>query len=1181
MQKTPNGLLFSATDLVNFLECAHLTKLDLQSLSVPMQKAKDDEQAVLIQDKGDAHEKAYFNTLRSEHSSFIDIASVSKDVAVRQRATLQAMQDGIEIIFQATFLDAPFLGYADFLRRVESPSSLGSFSYEVLDTKLARSTKAKFVIQLACYSDMLTRIQGTPPQLMHVVLGDKREVAFRVADYAHYFASIKARFLEHVNQAQTGTTYPSPCERCDLCHWRDLCAQRWKDDDHLSQVANILKTQIRKLELAGVTTLEALAKMAPGKRIPKLPPPILSRLRHQASLQLRGRQTGKGIVELIQPDPESPPETGARGFARMPAPDRADLFFDMEGNPLEDGGLEYLFGLYFFENGKPRFKPFWAHTRAQERVAFESFMDFVTQHLARHPGAHIYHYAPYEVTALRKLMGLHGTRESEVDYLLRQHKMVDLYQVVREAIRVSEPAYSIKNIEHFYLEKRGGSVTNAGASIVYYEKWKQTQDAALLKAIADYNEDDVRSTYELQQWLLKLRPPDIAWVQHANAVAGEDPPAEMNEAELRLLNYRERLVGDLTDDETELGSEQQHRLLTFQLLDFHRRADKPQWWGVFDRQAMNAEDRLENPECIAQLQHPVHPPRTEARSLRHTLHYPEQELKIKTGDSCVLVDTLISVGTVIVDEEKRTVSFKIGARHSLPSEPFDIGLGKAIDKRVLQKALFRYADSLIDGADAGKRRKYPAIDALLTRELPRLEGHALGTPLAPERATVAQIFDAVNRLDQSYVFIQGPPGSGKTYTGARVILALLKAGKRVGVSSNSHKAIVKLLEEIESVALADQFRFRGAKKSDQSDPSQQIQGELIIDVWDKDSVFAGSYQLIAGTAWLFADEGLDQTLDYIFVDEAGQVALGMLVSMATSARNIVLLGDQMQLSQPIQGVHPGDSGLSSLDYLLEGRATIAPERGIFLGTTWRMHPKVCQFISDAVYDGRLHPEAGTAKRVLVLSKSGHPGLATAGIRYLPIRHEGCSQWSPQEVACVTDLYSSLLKESFTDGEGNVLPLTSENILVVSPYNMQVNKLKLALPEDARVGTVDKFQGQEAEVVIVSMATSSGEDLPRHIEFLYSKNRLNVAISRAKCLAILVASPALMEITCKTPEQMALVNTLCWLAAYSTNIEYRFGSSDYRVSPQQPNVHTGCGDFSGATNWQARAPGSANTSTDKL
>ena len=1134
MQKTSGGILYSATDLVNFLECAHLTVLDLQNLETPLPKAEDDEQAKLIQDKGTDHESTYRDSLREKHASFIDIAAVGNDRNARRQATLRAMQDGIEIIFQATFLKDEFLGYADFLRRVDTPSLLGAYSYEVLDTKLARSPKGKFVIQLAYYSDLLTSIQGTPPQLMHVVLGDKREVAFRVADYAHYYTRLKARFLDSVTQGQTGASYPSPCERCDQCHWRDLCAHRWKADDHLSQVANILKTHIRKLELAGVATLEALANLKLGKKIPKIPQPILSRLRHQASLQLRARQTGKGIVELIQPDALAPPEAGPRGFARMPAPDSADLFFDMEGNPLEEGGLEYLFGLYFFESGNAQFKPFWAHSRAQEGVAFENFMDFVTQHLSRHPDAHIYHYASYEVSALKKLMGLHGTREFEVDNLLRQHKMVDLYQVVREAIRVSEPAYSIKNIEHFYLEARAGNVTNAGASIVFYEKWKQTQDEALLRAIADYNEDDVRSTYQLQQWLLKLRPTGLPWVQHGNPYATEEVPVQVNEAEQRLLRYRERLVDTLPMDEDAWGVAEQHHLLAFQLLDFHRRAAKPEWWGVFDRQAMNAEDRFENPECIAGLQNPVHPPRAEDRSTRHTLRYPEQEVKIKTGDSCVHVDSLAPLTDVIVDEDKLTVSFKVGKRHTLPPYPIDIGLSRSINNKVLQEALFRYADSLIGTANEAASRRYPAIDAFLTRALPKLQNHEAGTALVPEGATLPRIISALERLDHSYLFIQGPPGAGKTFTGARVILALLKAGKRVGVSSNSHKAIINLLQEVEKAAVADRFEFRGAKKSSRTEPSQQVNGRLIVDVWSNDALAGTAYQLIAGTAWLFADDDLDQSLDYLFVDEAGQVALGMLVPMATSATNIVLLGDQMQLSQPVQGVHPGDSGLSSLDFLLQGRSTIAPERGIFLGTSWRMHPKVCQFISDAVYDGRLHPESGTAKRELVLGPDAHTDLAKAGIRYLPIRHEGCSQWSQEEVDCVTALYSALLKESFIDDDGATQPMTSKNILIVSPYNMQVNKLKLALPDDARVGTVDKFQGQEAEVVIASMATSSGDDLPRNIEFLYSKNRLNVALSRAKCLAIMVANPALMEIACKTPEQMALVNTLCWVAAYSKN-----------------------------------------------
>lgn len=574
----------------------------------------------------------------------------------------------------------------------------------------------------------------------------------------------------------------------------------------------------------------------------------------------------------------------------MPRPDEGDLFFDMEGDPLEEGGLEYLFGLYLLADGEPQFRAFWAYDRAGEKLAFEQFMDFVTAWLRDHPGAHIYHYAAYEQTALKRLMSLHGTREAEVDNLLRTHKLVDLYKVVREGIRVSEPRYSIKNIEHFYLDGRTGDVTNAGASIVWFERWKETGDEKYLKDIEAYNYDDVRSTFELRQWLLSLRPVDTPWFSAAG-LEGSDAPAP----------------GGLSP----------------------------------------AEQRL------------------------------------------------------------------------------------------------------------------------------------------------------------------------------------------VGISSNSHKAINNLLSGVERVARESGLVFRGAKKSTAKSAESMLSGELVEDVFENEDITGElegphPYQLVAGTAWLFADPALDRKLDYLFVDEAGQVAVANLVAMGTSARNIVLLGDQMQLGQPIQGVHPGRSGESALEYLLDGIATIPPDRGIFLAQTWRMHPDICRFISDAVYDGRLESEPGTHNQSLLLDSKAHPALKPTGIVFLPAEHEGCGQRSEVEADMVTALFESLLTQRYRDRRGVEHALTSEDILIVAPYNMQVNLLRETLPEGARVGTVDKFQGQEAEVVIVSMATSSGDDLPRDIGFLYSRNRLNVAISRARCLAVVVANPALTAVRCKTPEDMALVNTLCWV-----------------------------------------------------
>jgi superfamily I DNA and/or RNA helicase len=268
-------------------------------------------------------------------------------------------------------------------------------------------------------------------------------------------------------------------------------------------------------------------------------------------------------------------------------------------------------------------------------------------------------------------------------------------------------------------------------------------------------------------------------------------------------------------------------------------------------------------------------------------------------------------------------------------------------------------------------------------------------------------------------------------------------------------------------------------------------------------------------------------MHYLFIDEVGQVSLANTVAMGVSARNVILVGDQMQLSQPLKGSHPGRSGLSALEHLLGDAATVPPERGVFLSKTRRMHPDLCRFISDAFYDGRLIAEAENERQRLVLNPDADPALAPTGLRFISIEHEGCSQKSEPEADRVRKLYHSLLAQRWTDREGRLRPIGIDDILVVSPYNMQVNLLRSRLPEGARVGTVDKFQGQEAAVVLISMATSSGDDLPRQIEFLYSRNRLNVAISRARCLAVIVASPRLLETSCSTIEQMRLVNALCW------------------------------------------------------
>ncbi|OHD02787.1 MAG: hypothetical protein A3H25_07845 [Sphingomonadales bacterium RIFCSPLOWO2_12_FULL_63_15] len=546
---------------------------------------------------------------------------------------------------------------------------------------------------------------------------------------------------------------------------------------------------------------------------------------------------------------------------------------------------------------------------------------------------------------------------------------------------------------------------------------------------------------------------------------------------------------------------------------------------------MDEEALLNDAECLANLMpHPTMPPRKEKRSVIHAFTFPAQDFKLRIGDTPLRSGTLEPAGEIVsLDEDKGIIELKLGPSRS-PIEPGTALIPAGpIGDAVLRAAIYRYAELIAAG---GKR--YNAITAILRRDRPRLIDRESGREIVAEGidATTGAV-DALIALDSSYLLIQGPPGAGKTYTSSQAIVALLAAGKRVGVASNSHKAINNLLSDVETKAIAQGLQCRGMKKSTREDQALGTGGWIEDVVGGSGSGVEAHHRLVAGTAWLFAREELDEAFDYLFIDEAGQVSLANIIAMGVAARNIVLVGDQMQLSQPIKGTHPGDSGLSALDYLLEGQATVPADQGVFLPVTRRMHPDLCRFVSDAVYESRLRAEASTAlQRIDVDPARDSDAIASAGLRFVDVHHSDCTQRSQPEADRLSLTYRALLGGRWTDRHGETHLIGTDDILVVSPYNMQVELLKRVLPEGARVGTVDKFQGQEAPVVLVSMATSSGDDLPRNIEFLYSRNRLNVAISRAKCLAVIYANPRLLEIPCSTIGQMELVDGLCWAKQFA-------------------------------------------------
>jgi uncharacterized protein len=1127
MQKNDGGVLYSASDLSDFLVCRHLIHLKRISLDTYLKKAETDEQVKLLQDKGIEHENAFLNSLRKQNKRIAEITVKGVSRTKQIADTLAAMRDGADVIYQAVLLQPPFFGISDFLYRVPNSSNLGSWSYEVADTKLSRSPKARHLIQVALYSDMLAVVQGLQPSNTHLVLGNGKQVSFRLTDYFHYMKQMKLRFLAFVYQH--AATYPEKCSHCSMCEWMEICQEQWNKDDHMNRVANIRKGDINRLKGAGIFTLADLVQRGdPATNpIPKLGNQEI--LWRQAKLQRKHYQTGEDLVELKEFQADS-----KLGFLRLPPADEGDLYFDMEGDPMEEGGLEYLFGISCLENGDLKFRPFWGHDRNQEKKAFEDFIDFVTEHLSCHPNAHIYHYADYENRALKYLMGLHGTREAEVDNLLRNKKLVDLFTVVRHSILTSEPRYSIKNLETFYMKgERSADVKNAGASIIYYEDWRKTKDPNLLEQIRQYNEEDCRSTWLLHLWLMKLRPLNLPWYSaESDERLDEEKATSLNEAEKQREHYQQKLIAGLSEDVLLWGVEDKVKRLLFDLIDFYRREDKPGFWRMFERQEKTEPDLMDDLDCISGLKLDNDTPVfKDKRSSVITYRFLPQEHKLAVSDACQDSKSLQSIGKIYaLDTEEGLVQLRVGpsvmkAWEDRPPKMISaISANNHVNKKALQTALLRFIDTYIAGGS-----KYEVLKAFLRRELPNIAGVTSGDPLssngddASERAV-----QVIPQMQESCLFLQGPPGTGKTYTGSRAIVALLQQGKRIAVSANSHKAIGNLLSATEKAARDQGFTFKGAKKGVIKNDGIQ---EGMIEIIDDNSVYDPAYQLLGGTAWAFAHEKADSAFDYLFIDEAGQVSLTNLIAMGVCAKNIVLLGDQMQLGSPLQGDHPGESGQSALDYFLGEFATIPPEHGIFLGVTRRMHPDVCEFISDAVYEGRLHAAPENSNQMLVLGETAHPSLKQTGISFVEIDHDECVQSSLEEAILITKIVESLLGQQYQDKGGGVYQLSKENILVVAPYNAQVRTLRERLPNGIEVGTVDKFQGLEAEVVIISMTTSSGDDLPRNIEFLYDKNRLNVAVSRARSLAIVVANPKLLEVDCKTPEQMALVNTLCWLREY--------------------------------------------------
>ncbi len=1140
-------LSLAATDLSNFLGCRHRTALEMLSAAEALAKPLfDDPLQELLRERGIAHEKQHLATLRAAGHDVVDLVAISHDTNLVTR-TLNAMRSGAEVIYQGALDDDPWYGRPDFLMRIARPSALGDWSYEVRDTKLSRDTRAGTILQLGLYSLMLARAQGSDTEYLEIVTPDAehRIHRFRVDDYAAYVRLVKSQLRNTVagTPAEIAAEYyPEPVEHCHICPWYTYCVDKRRTDDHLSLVANISQVQRRELYDHGVRTLTALAQLT-------LPIPFkpnrcsalsFERAREQARLQLESRDKSPPLHELRE-------LLEGKGLSRLPEPSPGDVFLDLEGDNIAfEGGREYLFGLVTVKpNGAPEYHSYWGFDDHDERASFEAVMDLIALNVAMHPGMHVYHYAPYEATAFKRLMGRYATRESELDAMLREGRFVDLYAIVNQSLRAGIERYSIKNLEPLYGFKRDVELRDARRELGHLVYALAIGDVTSLPStvrdtVEGYNRDDCVSTLRLRDWLESVRLTAIADGKNIPrpTLAPAAAPQKVDEKQKEVEALRQRLLVGIDTLPTP-GTPAHARWLLAYMLDFHRREEKPGWWKYFDMRDSSDEILMDNPDAVVGLEHSER-----LELVRHATTgkptgavidrycYPQQEMEILNRDDLkyVVVDAqgedierrVRTLGKVVaVDRINRTIDVRKpkATADEHPSTAFEHTF---VPSEPIPAAIARIATEVADS---------PTFDtangiarALLLREQPRLLGAAFQQTKDGDAAEYA--IDVVVRLDHSLLAIQGPPGSGKTFTGARMICALVAAGKRVGVLGPSHKVITNLLEAVGKEARATGAPVRIAQKAESKagDPLPDWISPLADNGAVCQALADREADVIGATAWLWSREDMIDSVDVLFVDEAGQFSLANAIAVSAAAASMVLLGDPQQLDQPQKGTHPEGVELSALQHMLGGHSTIPSDRGIFLPTTWRLAPSICAFTSEIFYERKLHSKPGLENQSL----AGVDGLSGSGLWYVDIDHDGRTSASDEEVDAVASLFARCVAPGATwiSESGSRSQLVITDILVVSPFNAQVSRLSDRLPTGARVGTVDKFQGQAAPIVIYSMASSSPEDAPRGMEFLYSLNRLNVATSRAKCAVVIVANPRLYSPECKTPRQMKLANALC-------------------------------------------------------
>ena len=1054
-QMTDTARLLTPSKITAWLDCPHYLTLSHEGEGggIARPTFTVGSFARLLQDKGLEHEAAV-------EACYLDAGLVAHRVDGKRRGETFAdwaervagsLDTDVDVLFQVPLVHDGIRGVADFLER-EVETESGSTRWEPVDAKLARrAAKPGHLLQLCFYAEALGSATGEVPRRLQVSLGTGATEAVEYEAVRPYWARLRGQLAAVMAEAPSAETRPEPCDHCGFCEFELSCEAVWRDEDSLVFVSGISKADRSALEAAGVATMAALATRTDP--VPEMRDARLARLRIQAKLQVKAREAPEEPPPYCLVPVREDPVWG-RGFERLPEPSDHDIFLDFEGHPFwrPDRGLFFLFGYVARgADGDWHYHQAWAHDENEERERVLELIHDIRHRRAADPSMHVYHYNHTERSALESLAAEHGVAQRTLDSLIDAEVFVDLFQVVRNSIQVGVESYSLKNLEILTGYERRHEIDKGAGAVLAYDAFTRDGDEEHLRAIADYNDDDVRATRALRDWLLQLRPSSLDW--------RADPQPDPDDAdEIDQLIEGLGTFGEGTPQHLMAG-----------LLGYWRREWRAHIAPLIGRLDAHESELLEDGEVLAGLHGAEDFERVGQKGtplvvpgLR--LRFPSQELERGFTESppSQLIFTssdgrlcFVTVDRIDIDEGVLELQWNDNMQE-LGEAPTAVVANDWIGPSTKWDVLLELARQIRDPVSLGAPN--PLTMGLLERRGPVFRGQ--GPPAGVFGDDPDELADLVVRLDQSVLGVQGPPGTGKTYRGAHIAKTLVAAGQRVGIMAMSHHAIDNFLEEVVEVFGAEpRVELRAIRKVNEV-PQDGLRGVTYVKN-NNNKLGSHDFDIVAGTSWMYAAKTIREApVDVLLVDEAGQLALIDAVVSSVAARSMVLLGDPLQLPQVAQATHPGASGASALGHILGDEATIPSDQGVFIEETRRMHPDVCDFISDRIYEGRLssHPDC--------LRQTTDAGT---GLRWLRVEHEGCSTDSEEEATAVAAQVRSLLGRQWTDKKGLTRPMTVADVMIVAPYNDQVRLLRRHLWTDPttrgiEIGTVDKFQGRQAAVV---------------------------------------------------------------------------------------------------------------------